>query len=117
MREIKFRQPVFNEDGSLRYWIYWGYIGGLFLPPEEQGDSYQYTGLKDKNGNEAYYDDIEDYKGCLWQIVWDKTYATTMLKKIRGDHPMKEIPRWNIVKGELIGNIYENPEFLKEAKQ
>ena len=123
MREIKFRA--------------WGrrqgfFMGGMILDIEEcrgqhecdycfgsylNNPSYevmQYTGLKDKNGQEAYYDDIEDLMNCYWQIIWDSTYAVTMLKRISGEHSMKEIPGWNITKGEVIGNIYENLELLKE---
>lgn len=36
---------------------------------------FKYTGLKDKNGKEAYRDDLCRYMGEIWQIKWDNKQA------------------------------------------
>ena len=81
MREIKFRQPKhYYITGDL--WHYWGYVEeenkGVFispLSPAQGGDSFQFTGLKDRHGVEIYEGDLVEYiyetteRG--WEVVWD----------------------------------------------
>lgn len=57
MREIKFRQPVW-DNGKITGWHYWGFKDGLYQPPINQHESYQFTNLKDRNGTEIYEGDI-----------------------------------------------------------
>lgn len=132
MGEIKFR--VWNEESkrmceeeSLSSWLHTsqnnGIAMGMAQMPQESPDNrethidhlevMQYTGLKDKNGVEAYFDDLERLTDCIWQIVWDEPCACVMLRLVSGKHLMKEIPAHNIPKGEIIGNIHSDPELLK----
>lgn len=73
----------------------------------------QYTGLKDRNGREIYEGDIVGYK---WQAVrsellvveWSVSDGAYLFGGIRTDYAVKY--------GEVIGNIYENPELLEVAE-
>jgi len=117
-RELKFRQPIFNEDGSFRLWAYWGFMDDLFLSPSEATDSYQYTGLKDKNGNEAYHKDIahDVLTKSLFVIEWNEGNGRYQLVPVdlpKTFHYIREVE--SILDMEVIGNIFMNPELL-EAK-
>ncbi len=82
-----------------------------------------YTGLKDKNGKEIYEGDIcRAAKSFICSIFIDlydgiiMTWAFSNARsKLMGN--MAE-PMWrnHEIALEVIGNIYENPELLKEVK-
>lgn len=121
MRDIKFRGM------SLNGWVYGYYvvlpdgIGGLVdcvwqlgaddAVPVNSEIIGQYTGLTDKNGTEIYEGDIVEcfvngnshvsFKGGLYGLIYDYTF----------------IP-FSDVHGEMrvIGNIYENPELIEDAR-
>lgn len=119
-RKIKFR----IWDSKLKNWIYPFTLQDIFqevLPRVLYKDSIreeewwqenylinQYTGLKDKNGKEIYEGDIVLMQAFLphlpqWKYIvkfeeWGYNYGY----KIEAQH------------GEIIGNIYENPELIGE---
>ena len=123
MREIKFRQAIFHPVTKIFLeWHYWGLIDKAFVgvdtgwqnPTIAVENSYQYTGLKDKNGKESYVDDVLKWRNSTFRIIWDDECACVMLRRLTGSDGMKEIPAHNIKDSEIIGSIFENPELLEK---
>ena len=135
MREIKFRawdkenEEMYDvamidvETGEVAYTDHpTGYNADALL---EQVELMQYTGLKDKNGKEIFEGDIlrdtdsEIYyvdfiRGCFYLRTNYKSFPHLGWAEWL---PMCEIDRLaNPVDFEIIGNIYDNPELLKEVE-
>ena len=77
----------------------------------------QSTGLKDKNGKEIFCGDVLSMFGGSQKssVFWDKEgghWAATA--QISGCADIEDHLLCNLLNtGEIIGNIYENPELLK----
>lgn len=123
MREILFRgKDVNSKEWRLGY--YYTAVQGAVAIIGDGYDGYQvksetvgqYTGLTDKNGAKIFDGDIlegdlEDRldPGAKWRsiVVWG-TFG--WMCKGRQTLPMDA---FDILEGEVIGNIYDNPELVE----
>lgn len=85
--------------------------------PEEIIILMQFTGLFDRNGKEIYCGDIlQDYEGKLSEVIWVEASAKFWIKRLNWKQNGEDT--WHILtfSGEVIGNIYENPNLIKQNK-
>lgn len=113
MRKIKFRAWLSDEKGhkvirdcsDMKV----GAINSGFYPVM------QFTGLKDRNGREIYEGDIVQYFGSSPEVV-DFGEITHGDSFDGGTATGYDLNQATMPGTEVIGNIYENPELLKEDK-
>ena len=79
----------------------------------------QSTGLKDKNGKEIFEGDIVDYKGRKAVVKWHGSYASFIYRFV--DELQERVSEWHPLflayhHFEIIGNVYENKEFLEDME-
>jgi len=119
MREIKFRawEPRTKRMGLVDclVWAESGRITANIVFADSQLTTghpalMQFTGLSDRLGKEIYEGDII-HGG--FTVRWDKRSARFGCV-IRDEWDDREF--LNIERREVIGNLYENPELLKEVK-
>ena len=109
---------LWSERNSDEINDYYGYVSTFqSFTDEESFNFMQYTGLKDKNGVEVYFNDIvEDGYGHRYEVVFEgDCLRCNGLRRIRGGHKPKN--RWFGIDLKIIGNRYENPELLKEQNK
>lgn len=81
----------------------------------ETGILMQYTGIKDKNGKKIYEGDIVQQRR-----VWDGVTVRGEVIFKRGMFVVRRGEQDYLLDeetAEVIGNIYENPELLKERRE
>ena len=135
MREILFRGKTDNGEWVYGHYVYQYGAHMIYLPDgtdREYGFDYhhiipetvgQFTGLTDKNGKKIFEGDIistdikrpylvvEFRDGCFMFNCNDggEDYYDIMLPICKEAHTEYEY-------GEVIGNIHDNPELLKESE-
>ena len=134
MREIEFRGKTGTTEGS--EWVYGYYYKVKSFFDNESADYItairshhltdfsvneetigQYTGLKDKNGKKIFEGDIVKDDYCIYEVVYDGNgYYIEVVKLLKECGTQKGIlyDLSDYKDLEVIGNIYDNPELLKE---
>lgn len=124
-REIKFRfwhknlrrwfeGEDLSIDGSGRIYIW---HEGAFEPEwDPDGSLVQYTGLRDKKGNEIYEGDVVtlliDKEPYAYEIIWEHDHQRFGLVEADGtiEHESWAYTPHNDF--DVIGSVHENPELL-----
>lgn len=78
----------------------------------------RYTGLHDKKGSEIYEGDVVKIKDDLYRVGWNGCFSSFYMKNLDKDKQNNDLYFLNrdYKKAEIIGNIYENEEFLKNEQ-
>jgi len=127
MRVIKFRAwHKYSEEmdywDEVKDWGAWA-LNRACDGPEKIDDDYivmQYTGLHDKNSKEIYEGDIlliSNHIGVSKHetVIWKEASLSYCIHDYRGEWADMSLFPFRQSNIEVIGNIYENPELLKEA--
>ena len=107
---LKRNHPHIHVDSHSKYWIDIDTIG-------------QFTGLYDKNGKEIYEGDILMYCGEMKIIVVFNHGAFGYYSRSDDFITFSQNVNFSFWKNdeddkfEIIGNIYDNPELIKESEE
>lgn len=124
MREILFRGKAIN-GGQWLYGHFTEYAGtsqiwtatddgtwNAIVDPATVG---QYTGLTDKNGVKIFEGDVLRYGETIHRAVFEQRNGTAYFGLVYGSQETLPFGHYQDLRQlEVIGNIHDNPELLKE---
>lgn len=131
-RQLKFRafyqKKLYMQEycGGFSYFIHNDSdaltLEDIFVAAERQKCIIQqYTGLKDRNGIPIFEGDLvqynqnSNYDGINFEVTWSDVSFGWVLKSKNGDYLTNMTtpngPRYNFL--EVVGNIFENLELIK----
>jgi uncharacterized phage protein (TIGR01671 family) len=113
-REIKFKIYDKNDTNCIIGPFNWNKLPSFLYP--DNFTLLQYTGLKDKNNVEIYEGDIircKSFDGWFDKIGYYHNMEVKYQTLESGDSELSGFLYINIDR-EVIGNIFENPELLKQ---
>ena len=126
MREIKFKAR-FKVDGQIYEVLSIDFLNKEatlwdketavnFEASFEDIELLQFAGFKDRNGVEIYTGFFVRWGLSTYKICFDCGFYMHDLSKINPDYPITKEFKNASDEFEIVGNIYENPELLKDTK-
>lgn len=106
----------FAKDGKVNGIEYWETPYDLKAYHARNIELMQYTGLYDVNGNQYCQDDLVKWNDNIYRLIRG-TYAFELygFYRQRQDEPYDYFSEGAYLEGEIIGNIYANPELLSSG--
>ena len=115
-REIKFRAKIkdrFPDGGKFWYWDLPDTFDNDYVNFLDWDTVGEYTGIKDINGVEIYEGDIVSADGMSNDVIIFKDGGFNLEGGEYSENLLYQLIYYGNYK--VIGNIYDNPELLKEV--
>jgi len=74
----------------------------------------QYTGCSDKNSISIFEGDILTDNNRIWKVYFHQNHGCWLGQELNSINLKLSLHFWEFSSCTIIGNIYENPELLKE---
>lgn len=112
---------LLNHDENTLHPTYAGmYRADVYATQIDENTICQYTGLKDKNGNMIWENDIVNcYESeCFGVIKWEEDEAKFIFDIVLEDLAFEPEDVYDYIDDmEVVGNIFDNPELLKGSEE